>query len=228
MPLTRRYDIAWMTDEGEIREATKIAPAIPVFEAAFSAFGRGVLFTAPHGQIAIEDLMPGDIINTPAGPRPVKWIGAITLPPSNLKQENGPDTYRVSTGAFGADIPRSDMVLSSAARILQRAPVLLAKSGGESALVPIRDFADDDAVIEITPMAPVRVYHLAMEEHTVLDVNGVPIESFHPGRNVIDQLPGELLGLYAALFPHVVTLSGFGPLFAPRLDRAAIAAIAAA
>jgi len=57
MPLTRRYEAAWLAPSGEIKTSTRMAPATPQFEEAFSALGRGSLILTEDGPIAVEDLL---------------------------------------------------------------------------------------------------------------------------------------------------------------------------
>jgi hypothetical protein len=59
-------------------------------------------------------------------------------------------------------------------------------------------------------------------------VNGLQIESFHPGTEVATRLPDVDLKRYLSLFPHLTGLAGFGPLTLPRLSREACEMLSAA
>jgi hypothetical protein len=228
MPLTRRYETLWLNPEGEVVEATRVGPAMPAFEGAFSAFARGALIAVPGGAVAIEDLLPGMVVDTRTGPAPVRWLGRITLPPANLRQDGGPEIFRINGDAFGADRPQPDVVLCSGARIAHRAARLAASMVGPEVLVPIADFADGINVTAIAPMSAVQSFHLMLDRHEVIGVNGIPVESYHPGTEVTEALQGDMLRLFTSFFPWTGGIEGFGPPALPRLGLEQIDAISAA
>ena len=59
----RSYEIAALRADGSLYIGQDKAPAVPLFENAFSAFARSTLITTPQGPTAIEDLQPGDTVN---------------------------------------------------------------------------------------------------------------------------------------------------------------------
>ena len=64
MPLMRTYEVAHLTTSLTIEENIVIAPALPVFETAFAAFGRGAILRTENGPMAVEDLLHGDRVMT--------------------------------------------------------------------------------------------------------------------------------------------------------------------
>ena len=228
MPLTRRYETLWLNPQGEVVEAVRVGPAMPAFEGAFSAFARGALISVPGGAVAIEDLLPGMIVETRSGPAPVRWIGRMILPPANLRQDSGPEIFRVNGDAFGPDKPQPDLVLCSAARLAHRIARLAETLVGPEVLVPIGDFADGVNVTAIAPMSAVQSFHLALDRHEVIWVNGIAVESFHPGTEVTEALQGDMLRLFISFFPWVEGIAGFGPAVLPRLGLEQIEKISAA
>ncbi|MCC5975112.1 MAG: Hint domain-containing protein, partial [Rubellimicrobium sp.] len=83
--------------------------------------------------------------------------------------------------AVGIARPMPDLVLGPSARLAHRAPGIEAMTGKPTAFIPARDFIDGDQVIELSPPAPVEVFHLALPRHARLIANGVEVESYHPG-----------------------------------------------
>lgn len=213
MALTRRYEVAWIDAQGNIVSTTRVAPAVPAFEAAFSAFSRGTLIATVAGPVAIEDLHPGALVVTRSGPQPVRWIGRILLPPTNLRQDSGPDVFRLTGDCFGPNRPSPDLVLCSGARLVRRVPGV---GGPSETLVPVADFADGVTVTRISPMSAVPSFHLALDRHAVIEANGLAVESFHPGREPVEALSPDQQRLYLSLFPWLEGFSGFGPLALPR------------
>jgi hypothetical protein len=217
---TRRYDVAWLKEDGESSSFARIAPALPLFEEAFSAFARGALIQTSQGAVAVEDLVPGMMIESETGPARLAWIGAITLVPDNgLRSTPAPKLYRVTADAFGLDRPMPDLMLGPAARVLSRASAVQAVVGSGGGLAPIAAYADGSHVVEVSPVSPVRVFHLGFNGHRVLRANGVETESFHPGQLSLGQIGPEMAKLFMSLFPHVSDMSSFGRLTLPRLSE---------
>lgn len=213
----RRYEAAWLTPSGDILDVRRIAPVHPVFEAAFSAFGRGALITTETGPCAVEDLLPGDrIVTSREGKQTIRWIGSVTLVPGTPGSAPLRMT-RLRADTFGPGRPTHDLVLGPTARILHRAPALATRIGTDRAFAPAESFADGTQVISLMPAAPVQVFHLITEVHDSLYANGLEVETFHPGRASDLNLGEELLSLYLTLFPQIRRLADFGPLSLPRI-----------
>lgn len=217
---TRRYQLTWIDDEGRIEDATRVAPAMPAFEAGFSAFTHGALIATTEGPVAVEDLVPGMMIETvDAGPRMLRWIGSITLIPGGPDRGGRPDKlYRVPADGLGLGRPTSDVTFGPAARILDRSPETCAQFGTDAAFSHISEQADGMSVIEITPVAPVQVYHLGFDRHHVITASGVEVESYHPGADIDYSLSDELRAEFMALFPHKAGLHDFGRMLWPRFE----------
>ena len=218
-PLTRRYEVAYLSPEGQIVSTTRLAPALPQFEDAFCALARGSLITTDRGAVSVEDLLPGDrVLTLERGPEPLRWIGAMTLYPAGSTPgvESG-GLVRFTSDRFGHGKPMSDLLLGPSARILHRHARVAEYIGTQCAFAPARGYIDGTSVIRIDPMSPVPVYHLAFDGHRTIRANGIEIESFHPGMPSNATLDPELMALFLALFPHIRRLEDFGPLAQPRL-----------
>ncbi|MBW6418432.1 Hint domain-containing protein [Celeribacter sp. PS-C1] len=216
----RRYEILWRGPNGDICDTTLSAPALPLFESAFNAFARGALIPTPLGPIAIEDLLPGDMIETvDNGLQRVEWIGAMMMDPKGTRSpEAKPERlYRVMADAFGLGRPAPDLVLGAGARSLLRSDTLKATYGTSQAMAPVPSLADGMSVIEVTPISSVRSYHIGLARHSLVRVNGVELESYHPGPAVAGELQGALRARFMALFPHLDDLGDFGAMTQLRL-----------
>jgi hypothetical protein len=218
-PLTRRYEAAWLTPAGTVESSTRLAPAIALFEEAFSALARGTLVLTRTGPVAVEDLVPGMQVLTAEGRcETVTWIGSMTFYPG----QDGPDfttLTRLTAEAFGLNRPSPDLILGPRARLLLRDNRCQAIAGTDEVYVPARAFVDGVSVIEVSPATPVSVYHLALARHGSLRAMGMDVESYHPGGGIEAMIEPRLLALFTALFPHVTCLDEFGPSAHPRLTR---------
>lgn len=228
-PLMRRYEVAHLTPAQNIEYFTKIAPAMPVFENAFTAFGRGAILRTKSGMMAVEDLLPGDKVLTDHGYQSLLWHGTMSIVPGarNPRPEIGTMT-RITADALGLGRPAPDLVLGPAARMLHRSPAIRLLTGTDTALVPVRDFIDGNQLIELRPIAPVHCYQLGFAEHACVNVNGIDVETLHPGPAHAIGLGLDLLPHLMAMFPHMRQLADFGPLTAPRLRKADLDLVMAA
>jgi hypothetical protein len=220
VPYTRRYDVAWMDEDGFLNDFTRVAPAMPIFESGFNAFAHGALVSTPRGHVAVEDLVPGMMVDTSTGtPARLRWVGSITLVPNAPDRGELPDRlYRIVTDSFGFGRPALDVTLGPGARLLDRSPTACRRLGTEAVLSPVTVLADGDGVVEIAPMSPVRLFHLSFDAHHVIAVNGVEVESFHPGPEAIYSLSDEMREQFLALFPHKTGLHDFGRMLWPRFN----------
>ncbi|WP_097081659.1 Hint domain-containing protein [Rhodobacter sp. JA431] len=223
MPLTRRYEAMWLGAEGEILDSTRLAPAMPLFEEAFSALARGAVLATTQGPVAVEDLVPGMQVMTAEGAEEtVTWVGSMVIYPGRDGADGGAEPVtltRVTAEALGAGRPMQDVVLGPRARLCLHDTRLRRVAGYDAAYVPARAFVDGVSVIEVTPVAPVTVYHVVLQRHGSLKVAGLEVEAFHPGEGVERMIDPRMLSLFAAQFPQMPDLSGFGPQAHPRLTR---------
>jgi len=221
LPRTRRYEVAYLGHNTEIMDFTRVAPAMPFFEDAFSAIARGTLIATEDGPIAVEDLLPGTRVHTrDSGAQPLLWVGSMNITPNVEGQTDGMGKLsRITADSFGLGRPMPDLLLGPRARLFRQDAALISAMGTTAALAPITAFTDGDTVLEITPVAPVRVYHLAFERHQIISANGLEIESYHPGSRIDITITGQLQALFLALFPQVNSFNGFGTLAYPRMSH---------
>lgn len=218
--ITRRFEMEWLYN-GEILENVVVAPALPAFEQAFSAFTHGILIQTTEGPIAVEDLQPGMFLETAEGTASqLMWKGAITIVPGAPTLSEEPSKlYRVMPDAFGLGRPLQDQTFGPAARRLDRDPMVRAALGTDKALVPLSAMADGMGVIEVNPVSPTKVYHLVCEGHETILAAGLEVESFHPGPEMPLSLPAEILQMFMGFFPYLNGIRDFGRLTAPRLSE---------
>ncbi|WP_373353315.1 Hint domain-containing protein [Pseudoroseicyclus sp. CXY001] len=221
-PLLRKIEVACLDERGDIVDFTRLVPSHPVFDGAFSAVARGALLQTERGAVAIEDVLPGDRIRTGGGDfETLLWKGSTLIHAQARGQSDAMRRLiRIPADTLGIARPMADLVLGPAARIVRSVPGIRRLTGGDHALMPARDFIDDLGFIELTPQVPVPVYHLAFARHERVAVNGLEVESFHPGPAHALGLSGELEELLLSCFPHVSRLADFGATLMPRLRRA--------
>lgn len=211
LALDTRYHLWWL-GRGTVEDRACLGPSEPLFTDSFAALARGCLVQTEDGPVAVEDLLPGDRIQTDAGPQPLLWKGSRVIAP----QHQALSLYRVAADALGPGRPMPDLLLGPAARLVSRRSMLANLIGAERALVPVAALADGDSVVQVRPVSSVQVFHLGFARHTIFTANGVEMDSAHPG-DPDPTLPAEVWAQYLAMFPHLGGRAGFGPLAVPRL-----------
>lgn len=218
--LMRKYEVSALAANGDILNEVVVAPATPLFEETASAFARGTLINSERGPVAIEDLWPGDLIETDRGMEPIAWIGStVFVPGAGGAQTNLSALTRVTSESFGHNKPMSDVLLGPASRMVVNRSSLESLIGKSTVLVPTSDFNDGDRVFEVTPPSSVQLYHIALQRHGLIMVGSLGFESYHPGRNITSELGQNMRALFMSLFPHVTTLDDFGDLTYTRTTR---------
>ena len=207
----RTYETVGLRPDGSRDIVETRAPALPLFDSAFSAFGRGVLMPRKDGPVPIEDLVPGDLLRTADGMTlPVLWIGSTTFVPADMGARA--TLYRITADSFGFGRPESYVTLGDGARLMQTPAELKAATAGQNLLTPIDRFVDNVNVIKMRPPTPVRLFHIMLEQHAVLDVCGVAFETFHPGPDAMRSVSHAQRDLFLSMFPHIQHHAEFGPL----------------
>jgi len=215
----RRFEALALLPDNSLAEVIKRAPAHPIFESAFCALARGTIMATEDGPTAVEDLMPGTKIETrDAGYQQLLWIGTITLSPQQQPGQTPSRLFRIPVDSFGPARPMPDLMLAPHARLLHRSERLRDVVQHDAALTPITAFEDGHSVIRVAPVSPVSVYHLAFADHHIVRANGIDIESYHPGSDLMNRIGADGLRLFMSLFPHLASVRDFGPMCAPRLS----------
>lgn len=213
--ISRTYEVSALLADGTLNINEYRAPALPLFDKAFSAFAQGALLATPDGPIAVEDLIPGDFLKTASGePAQIVWIGAATFRPK--PQLPRTRLVRVMADTFGPGRPASFVTVGPAARILQTPPHLRSIAKQEPLLTPATDFIDQVNVIEVTPPTPVRLFHICLSRHAAVDVGGLYMETFHPGAALFRNATHSQRDFLLSMFPRIAHHTDFGPLAHPR------------
>ncbi len=218
--LTRRFEYEWLED-GDILSGARVAPALPVFEQAFGAFSHGILVQTNNGLVAVEDLEPGMELETAeGGTETLIWKGSIMLVPGAPTLSDTPDKlYRVMPDAFGLGRPAQDQTFGPHVRRINRDPLVRSALGSEAALIEMPASVDGVSVIEVTPVAPTRVYHLACATHKTILAAGMEVETYHPGPDAALSLSEEMMRHFLQFFPYITDIRDFGRLAAPRISQ---------
>lgn len=176
-------------------------------------FVRGTHIETPVGEVPVETLAVGDLVNTlDDGPQPLRWIGR-----RRVAAEGRFAPVRIRRGALGA---RRDLCVSPQHRMLIRDVWAELMFGATEVLVAAKDLVNDASIrIEERPGEEVEYFHLLFDRHQVIRAEGLETESFLPGPQIRSMFEVEVLAELVALFPELdpATGQGYGAASRPAL-----------
>lgn len=164
--------------------ALNIAPAAQSRRMGVICFLPGTLIATPDGPRPVETLAPGDTLETrDNGARPLIWRGETKLSGAELYLYPHLRPVRICAGALNttgdARRPDANLLVSPGHRLLVRAPQ--AAWSDREVLIAAEDLEDGRLIRRDFATGAVRYVHLMLEQHEIITANGQPCESFHPG-----------------------------------------------
>lgn len=168
-------------------------------------FVAGTAIQTPGGEVAVESLLPGDLVLTQdEGPQALRWIGRRTV---EAVGSFAPVHIRANT--FGQ---HRDLMVSPLHRILIRDSLAELLFGETEVLVAAKDLVNDRSV-RYVPGGQVEYVHLLFDRHQVVFSEGLATESFLPGPQTTKSFEAEIVAEICAIFPEIdpETGSGYSP-----------------
>jgi hypothetical protein len=167
-------------------------------------FAQGTLIAAENGQVEVQDLQAGDLVETrDGGLQPVTWIGRTTVPATG---DLAPIV--ITKGTLGND---RDLVVSPQHAILLddwRAELFF---GQDEVLVRAVDLLGHDGVYRKTG-GVVTYFHILFDAHQLVRSEAIWSESLYPGDMTLQTVNEAARDEIIELFPNLGT---YGPKAAP-------------
>ena len=183
-------------------------------------FLSGTLIQTPSGPVAVDDLQSGDLVMTvDGGSQPLAWATSSlhTWPGSDEKHK----PILIKQGAFGPDLPSSDLSVSPQHHIVMKGKLCVALFGADEVLAPAKGLTGLAGVRVMAGKKAAEYFHLMMAQHEILIAQGVETESFYPGPTSLQMMSA---GQRASLLAVVPTLrddpeNGYGPTARKKITR---------
>jgi hypothetical protein len=180
----------------------------------------GTLIQTPSGPVAVDDLQSGDLVMTvDGGSQPLAWATSSlhTWPGSDEKHK----PILIKQGAFGTDLPDSDLSVSPQHHIVMKGKLCVALFGADEVLAPAKGLTGLAGVRVMAGKKAAEYFHLMMAQHEILIAQGVETESFYPGPTSLQMMSA---GQRASLLAVVPTLrddpeNGYGPTARKKITR---------
>ncbi len=167
-------------------------------------FAPDTRLTTPWGSRAIQDLRPGDLIQTrDNGAQPILWTGHRRMSGARLYAMPHLRPIRFKAGALGIGRPDDDLLVSPQHRMLLRGPAAQALFSTPEVLVAAEDLINDSTICVDHALREVTYIHVMLEAHNVVWANGLETESFHPSNTALDMLDPAQRDVLLGLLPGI-------------------------
>lgn len=137
-------------------------------------FLRGTMIQTPTGEVAVEDLVAGDVVIGKSGERTVKWVGfrkTFTKQiPAERRAEHMP--IRIVRDAIAENVPSKDIVVSPGHHLYV-----------EGKLVRARDLINGKTIYQETHHVSYEYFHVELDQFDVISAHGIMSESWADGGN---------------------------------------------
>ena len=169
-------------------------------------FANGTEIATPDGFTAIEELRAGDMVLTKdAGARPVRWIGSRKIGLCELI--NDPKLRAVIIPVPGGDVLR----VSRQHRILVTGNIAQRMFGETEILVPAKDLIGHCGVHVDQSVEDLTYYHVLLDDHHLLNANGVAAESLYLGSEGLKAMTPAARAELVKILPDVACEDTFVP-----------------
>lgn len=171
---------------------------VPIGNLGPPCFTAGTLIRTLSGLRPVETLQPGDLIVTrDHGPRPLHWIGRRRIEGTGRFAP-----IRFAKGAIGND---RELLVSPQHRMLISGWQAELLFGEDEVLAAAKHLINGTTIVQ-SPRRRVDYVHLMFDRHEIVEAEGVPSESFHPGDYMMSG-DEELRDEIVSLFPELANLS---------------------
>jgi Ca2+-binding RTX toxin-like protein len=167
-------------------------------------FASGTMIRTPKGEVAIEDLCPGDLVETfDHGAQPIRWIGSTIVP---ARDHLAP--IRIARGVLGN---HRDLLVSPQHRMLLTGWQSELLYGDTETLIAAKHLINDTTIRRQTG-GFVTYFHMLFDAHELVWAEGALSESFHPGVAGLNALSKTAQAEIFELFPRLKDFpAAYGP-----------------
>jgi hypothetical protein len=132
-------------------------------------FLAGTHIQTPRGEIPVEELAIGALVDTLSGPLPVKWIGRRRFKKTASSWHSSVAPIRIARFALDDQYPSRDLYLSPKHCLFM-----------DGVLIPVEHLVNGKSVApaKIDDRDVIEYFHIELETHEVLFAEGAPAETW--------------------------------------------------
>jgi hypothetical protein len=185
-------------------------------------FLAGTRILTARGEIRIEDLSAGDLVQTADhGLQSIRWVGRTTHMPSA-----GGAPIEFAPSSLGESRPACIMRVSPQHRIVVDGPVVERMFKTPEVLLPARRFLQLSGVSHSSPAGPVDYWHLLLDLHEIIFADNVKTETLLLGPLAWQGLPprvrsdiASVLGFASDRYTDIISAPHARPIPSGKLQR---------
>ncbi len=167
-------------------------------------FTPGVMIATLRGDIAIEHLKVGDLVQTrDGGLRPLRWIGSTWVSRARLDLQPNLRPIKISAGALGPDLPARDLTVSPQHRVLVCSKIAERMFGESEMLVSAKHLVRLPGISVQADCEGITYIHMMFDRHEIVRSDGAWTESFLFGPQAERTAPPAMIREIRALFPDL-------------------------
>ena len=157
-------------------------------EKVIPCFTPGVMISTNRGEVAVEQLRPGDLVMTrDHGLQPIIWIGSRKLGLADQIAQPRLQPVKIGQGTLGRGLPLRDTLVSPQHRMLIEGALPEMLFGEAEVLVAATHLTALNRVRQVlTP--GVTYIHLLFARHEIICANGAWTESFQPAEPMLGSM----------------------------------------
>lgn len=178
-----------------------------------ACFTPGTLIATPRGEVAVEELRPGDrVITRDNGIQDIRWSSARKVDHGILVANPHIRPILIGQGSLGNGLPERDMMVSPNHRMLVSRDRTQIHFDDSEALVAAKHLVGARGIREVDCGGTTYI-HFMFDRHEVVLANGAWTESFQPTARILHGMGNaqrtELLELFPSL-RNAEGLAAFG------------------
>ncbi len=190
-------------DTGIVEEIPQIVEISAYAEEQAVCFCRGSLILTSEGNVPVEDLRVGDLVETfDNGLQEIRWVGSSHV--NSVGLLTNPKLYpiRIGKGALGWGFPEKELIVSPQHRVLISSKIAKRIFDTAEVLVAANKLVGIDGIEVITDVNEVDYFHILFDQHELVFANGIVAESLLPGKEALNSVGEEAREEIIALFPE--------------------------
>ncbi|PSL16573.1 Hint domain-containing protein [Shimia abyssi] len=179
-------------------------------EGTIPCFLHGTKIATKRGEVAVEDLRPGDmVVVRDGGFAPIRWIGSYRANARGAGFEKSAPV-RIPQGSMGRGVPARDLYVSPNHRIWMRDASFEVLFEEREVLIPAKQLVGWKGIEQVSYVPEPEYFHILFDKHQIILSDGLQTESFHPGELTIDQFEHEARDELMRMFPDLLDLAAYG------------------
>ncbi len=218
--ITVQDGVGYSVSSGTFTLPSGITVTYSAFEngSGVPCFTKGTRILAQNGEVSIEELAPGDLVQTiEQGLQRIRWIGRRRFEHASLTENERLLPIRILAGALGEGLPSRDLLVSRQHRMLVRSRIAKRMFGETEVLIPAIKLTALPGIFVDDTVPCVDYFHLLFDSHQVIFAENAPTESLYTGEEAIKSLSVEARNEIFEIFPELAEpgLSGSPARFIP-------------